>query len=95
VRARHLNAGVDRIPLEAAQPGFSSGRRSRRLGVRVVAFDKTGTVTTGRLTLDALHRWGKRRQVLECRIGRITNRASINVGHSCGGKARGITPPFR
>ena len=27
----------------------------RLAGVRVVAFDKTGTVTTGRLTLDALH----------------------------------------
>ena len=42
----------------AAQQGVlvKGGIHLERLaGVRVVAFDKTGTVTTGRLTLDAVH----------------------------------------
>ena len=47
----------------AAQQGvlIKGGIHLERLaGVRVVAFDKTGTVTTGRLTLDAVHPVGGR-----------------------------------
>ena len=47
----------------AAQQGVlvKGGIHLERLaGVRVVAFDKTGTVTTGRLTLDAIHPVGDR-----------------------------------
>jgi Cd2+/Zn2+-exporting ATPase len=46
----------------AAQQGVlvKGGIHLERLaGVRVVAFDKTGTVTTGRLTLDAIHPVGE------------------------------------
>ncbi len=47
----------------------------RLAGVRVVAFDKTGTVTTGRLTLDAVHPvdGGQRRHRPRAgRIGRVS-----------------------
>lgn len=51
----------------AAQHGVlvKGGIHLERLaGVRVVAFDKTGTVTTGRLTLDAIHPIGVERDQL-------------------------------
>ena len=59
----------------------------RLAGVRVVAFDKTGTVTTGRLTLDAVHPVDGGHADDRPRaggIGRIAVGASDRGGHSRG-----------
>ena len=60
----------------------------RLAGVRVVAFDKTGTVTTGRLTLDARasgrRRQRRRRRPRAGRLGRIAVGTSDRRGDSCG-----------
>jgi Cd2+/Zn2+-exporting ATPase len=99
VRARHLNAGVDRIGARgAAQQGvlIKGGVHLERLaGVRVVAFDKTGTVTTGRLTLDALHpvEGGNARPLLELAAS-VESQSEHPIASAilAAAKARGITP---
>ena len=86
----------------AAQQGVlvKGGIHLERLaGVRVVAFDKTGTVTTGRLTLDAVHadrRLQRRRSSRPGGVGRIAIRASDCRGDSqCGADACHSARPRR
>ena len=67
----------------------------RLAGVRVVAFDKTGTVTTGRLTLDALHAvdGGNLDAVLELAASvESQSEHPIAAAILAAAKARGITP---
>src|SRR4029453_6887865 len=82
----------------AAQQGVlvKGGIHLERLaGVRVVAFDKTGTVTTGRLTLDALHPvdGGNPDTVLELAAS-VESQSEHPIASAilAGAKARGITP---
>lgn len=82
----------------AAQQGVlvKGGIHLERLaGVRVVAFDKTGTVTTGRLTLDALHPvdGGNPDTVLELAAS-IESQSEHPIASAilAAAKARGITP---
>jgi Zn2+/Cd2+-exporting ATPase len=67
----------------------------RLAGVRVVAFDKTGTVTTGRLTLDALHpvEGGNADTVLELAAS-VESQSEHPIASAilAAAKARGITP---
>ena len=67
----------------------------RLAGVRVVAFDKTGTVTTGRLTLDALHpvEVGNADAVLELAAS-VESQSEHPIASAilAAAKARGITP---
>ena len=67
----------------------------RLAGVRVVAFDKTGTVTTGRLTLDALHSvdGGNADTVLELAAS-VESQSEHPIASAilAAAKARGITP---
>jgi len=67
----------------------------RLAGVRVVAFDKTGTVTTGRLTLDALHpvEGGNADAVLELAASvESQSEHPIALAILTAARARGITP---
>ena len=82
----------------AAQQGvlIKGGVHLERLaGVRVVAFDKTGTVTTGRLTLDALHpvEGGNAETVLELAAS-VESQSEHPIASAilAAAKARGITP---
>jgi Cd2+/Zn2+-exporting ATPase len=82
----------------AAQQGVlvKGGIHLERLaGVRVVAFDKTGTVTTGRLTLDALHPvdGGNPDTVLELAAS-VESQSEHPIASAilAAAKARGITP---
>jgi len=67
----------------------------RLAGVRVVAVDKTGTVTTGRLTLDALHpvEGGNADAVLELAASvESQSEHPIALAILTAARARGITP---
>ena len=82
----------------AAQQGVlvKGGIHLERLaGVRVVAFDKTGTVTTGRLTLDALHPvdGGNADSILELAAS-VESQSEHPIASAilAAAKARGITP---
>ena len=82
----------------AAQQGvlIKGGVHLERLaGVRVVAFDKTGTVTTGRLTLDGLHpvEGGNAETVLELAAS-VESQSEHPIASAilAAAKARGITP---
>ena len=82
----------------AAQHGvlIKGGVHLERLaGVRVVAFDKTGTVTTGRLTLDGLHpvEGGNAETVLELAAS-VESQSEHPIASAilAAAKARGITP---
>ena len=69
----------------------------RLAGVRVVAFDKTGTVTTGRLTLDAVHPvdgYSADRSARARGVGRIAVRTSDRRRHHVG-RARSERVAFR
>jgi len=81
----------------ARQGGLVKGgiHLERLAGVRVVAFDKTGTVTTGRLTLDALHpvEGGNADAVLELAASvESQSEHPIALAILTAARARGITP---
>ena len=94
VRARHLDAGLDRVGARGggAEGRADQGRRAARAAgrVRCVAFDKTGTLTRGELRVVDVAAARRRRRARGCCASRrsLETRSEHPIGRAIVERAR-------